>query len=152
MSYLNVIPLETAKTHLRVDHNASDNEITRMIKSACRYIEKYTNILLFEREVTYHLDDSDCVLVYEWPIQSKVSTFDVESVRKSTYSIYTVRDQDELVLSVGYALLEDVPEDLIDAALAIIDVWFFGSEKQVDTTLIPMDVKQTLDLYKRFII
>lgn len=148
MSYLTVITLDTAKIHLRVDDNASDNEITRMIKSACRYIENYTNVMLYKREKVYNVTNK-CVRVYDAPI---VQPTGVTKEIKGTYTLYSEIETDTLTLEVGYPFSTQVPSDLIDAALAMVDVWFFGAEKQVDTTLIPQDVKLTLDMYKRFLI
>ena len=33
----------------------------------------------------------------------------------------------------------------------MIKVWYFESEKQVNSTLIPESVKEVVDLYKRFL-
>ena len=47
MSYLTVIPLADAKAYLKVEDTATDDEITRMIKSSLAYLEKRTNILVY---------------------------------------------------------------------------------------------------------
>lgn len=152
MNHLDVISLSTAKTHLRVDHDASDAEIKRMIKSALLYIEKYTNVYMVDRDKEYFLDQCGDIRVYDYPINRVVTPVDAKVIRKGLYNLYSARGNTSITLNIGYSILDDIPSDLIDAALAMIDVWYFGSEKQVDTTLIPMDVKQVLDTYKRFLI
>jgi hypothetical protein len=154
MVYIDVIPLETAKTYLGIDDTARDVEITRMINSACVYIEKYTNVLLADREQTYYFDDNNCVRVYDFPINSLTSPANAVRTRRGTYSFYSTSTSSatELVLNVGYSVVADVPSDIVEAALEIIAVWFFSSEKRNDTSLIPMSIKQVLDLHKRFLL
>jgi hypothetical protein len=147
MSYLNVITLERAKNYLRIDLGNSDDdaEITSMIKASLRFIEKRTNHIMFEQNKTYK---GVCqVKVYDFPINSIVTTptpFNVD------YSLFKIFPNDkEVVLNVGYAI-NTVPDDLIQAALQMLKVWYYESEKQVNTTLIPMSVHEVLDIYKRF--
>jgi len=54
-------------------------------------------------------------------------------------------------LNVGYETPDLVPDELIQAALQMIKVWYFESEKQVNSTLIPESVKEAIDVYRRFI-
>jgi hypothetical protein len=154
MVYIDVIPLETAKTYLGIDDTARDVEITRMINSACGYIEKYTNVLLVDREQTYYFDDNNCVRVYDFPINSLTSPANAVRTRRGTYSFYSTSTSSatELVLNVGYSVVADVPSDIVEAALEIIGAWFFSSEKRNETSLIPMSIKQVLDLHKRFLL
>lgn len=144
MAYIDVIPLEIAKDYLGVDDTARDAEITRMIKSACIYIERYTNVILVEKEQTY-TSSNGCVRVYDYPI----NTVSDLSTIKSTYTLY---DTDSIDLSVGYELATDVPSDLVDAGLQIIKGWFYDSEKRTNTASLPMDAKMILNLYRRFIV
>jgi hypothetical protein len=53
-------------------------------------------------------------------------------------------------LSVGYGVGE-VPDELIQACLQMIKIFYYESEKQVNTTLIPESVKQIIDIYRRFL-
>jgi hypothetical protein len=147
MSYLNVITLERAKNYLRIDLGNSDDdaEIISMIKASLRFIEKRTNHIMFEQNKTY---TGFCqVKVYDFPINSIVTTPTPFNVNYSLFKIFP--NDKEVVLNVGYAVSE-VPEDLIEAALQMIKVWYYESEKQVNTTLIPMSVHEVLDIYKRF--
>ncbi len=148
MSYLTVISLETAKNYLRIDTDLIEDDelITSMIKSACLYVEKRTNHILFARNITYN---GACqVLVYDYPINSVVTTPAPFLLKRSLYTIYP--DVKEVELNVGYAE-GTVPDDLIQPMLQIIKVWYYESEKQINSTLIPESVKEALDLNKRFL-
>jgi hypothetical protein len=148
MSYLTVITLERAKHYLRLDlgFNDDDNEITSMIKAACLYVEKRTNHILFERNKVY---TGACqVKVYDYPINLVVTTPIPFLLKRSLYTIYP--DVKEVELNVGYAV-NAVPDDLIQPMLQMIKVWYYESEKQVNSTLIPESVKEALDLNKRFL-
>lgn len=147
MSYLDVISLQRAKDYLRVDlgFNDDDVQIESMIKASLRFIEKRTNHIMYEQDKTY---TGVCqVKVYDFPINSIVTNPTPFNVNYSLFKIFP--NDKEVVLNVGYAVGE-VPEDLIEAALQMIKVWYYESEKQVNTTLIPMSVHEVLDIYKRF--
>jgi len=147
MSYLDVISLQRAKDYLRVDlgFNDDDVQIESMIKASLRFIEKRTNHIMFEQDKTY---TGVCqVKVYDFPINSIITTPTPFNVNYSLFKIFP--NDKEVVLNVGYAVGE-VPEDLIEVALQMLKVWYYESEKQVNTTLIPMSVHEVLDIYKRF--
>ena len=148
MSYLSVITLERAKNYLRVDldFDTDDAEITSMINAACRYVEKRTNHMLYARDIVYN---GTCqVKVYDYPINSTVTDPTPFKVDFAMFTVYP--DVKEVELNVGYGT-DEVPEDLIQAMLQMIKVWYFESEKQVNSTLIPESVKEVVDLYKRFL-
>lgn len=147
MSYLDVISLQRAKDYLRVDINFNDDDvqIESMIKGSLRFIEKKTNHIMFAQDKTY---TGVCqVKVYDFPINSIVTTPTPFNVNYSLFKIFP--NDKEVVLNVGYAVGE-VPEDLIEVALQMIQIFYYQSEKQVNTTLIPMSVHEVLDIYKRF--
>ena len=148
MSYLSVITLERAKNYLRLDldFDADDSEITSMINAACRYVEKRTNNILYARDIVYN--GSCQVKVYDYPINSIVT---VPTPFKVDFAMFTVYpDVKEVELNVGYGV-DEVPDDLIQAALQMIKVFYYESEKQFNSTLIPESVKEVVDLYKRFL-
>lgn len=148
MAYIDVISLERAKDYLRVDLDLTedDTEIISMINASCRYIEKRTNHIFFEQDKVYK---GACqVKVYDYPI-NLVNTDPLPFlVERSLYTVYP--DVKEVSLNVGYAVGE-VPDDLIQACLQMIKVWYYESEKQVNTTLIPMSVHEIIDIYTRFL-
>ena len=154
MAYIDVITLQTAKDYLGVDDTARDPEITRMINSACLYIENYTRVIIAARAETYYFDNNGCVRVYDFPINSLTSPANAVRTRRGTYSFYSTptTSETELVLNIGYVTPSDVPSTIVDAALQIIGVWFYGSEKQNNTGVMPMNINQLLDQHKRFLL
>lgn len=149
MAYIDVIPLERAKNYLRIDVDLTDDdtEITSMINAALRYIEKRTNHIMYARDIVY---TQGCqVKVYDYPINSIVTDPAPYQVDFSTWVVFI--DTKTVELNVGYENTEDVPDELIQAALQMIKVWYYESEKQVNSTLIPESVKEAIDVYRRFI-
>jgi hypothetical protein len=151
-NYTDVISLEQAKLYLRIDdgQTVTDDEITQMINSALSFIEKRTNHIFKTRDKVYY---KDCALVqqvkvYDYPIDN--SETDLDIVYRQLYAIVpTVNDM--VTLTIGYTSVDDIPSELIDAALQIIKVWFYEGEKQTNTTLIPLSVIQAIDVNRRFI-
>ena len=145
MSYLDVISLQRAKDYLRVDLGFidDDEQITSMINASLRFIEKRTNHIMYAQEKDFA---GVCqVKVYDFPINTVSPLFNVN------YSLFKIFPNDNKVtLNVGYAVGE-VPDELIEAALQMIKVWYYESEKQVNSTLIPESVHEVIDIYKRFL-
>ncbi len=149
MAYIDVIALARAKNYLRIDADLTedDAEITSMISGALRFIEKRTNHIMFAQEKTYM--GSCQVKVYDYPINSITTNPAPFVCYFSTFAIFP--DVKIVMLNVGYVDPADVPDELIQAALQLIKVWYYESEKQVNTTLIPESVYQAIDTYRRFI-
>jgi len=149
MSYIDVITLDRVKNYLRIDLEMTDDdsEIESMINAACRYIEKRTNHLLYPRDAVY---TGVCqVKVYDYPINEIVTD---PAPFVCHYSMFDIFPNDKTVtLNVGYVTADLVPDELIQAALQMIKVWYYESEKQVNSTLIPESVKEAMDAYRRFI-
>jgi len=151
-NYTDVISLERAKLYLKVDasQTETDDEITSMINSSLSFIEKRTNHIFKTRDKVYY---KDCALVqqvkvYDYPIDNTETEFIIQY--RPLYAIVpTVNDM--VTLTIGYTDVEDIPNELIDAALQLIKVWFYESETQSNTTLIPLSVMQAIDVNRRFI-
>ena len=157
MSYLDVITLAQAKTYFIIDdtQNETDAEITQMIKSALSYLEKKTNHIFYMRDISYDLDSSGCVRIYDFPVNIRDSVLlpeDLQEEKKSLYTNLSSQTADSLIVNVGYSLPASIPPELIDAALQMIKVWYYESEKQANTTLIPESVKEVIEVNKRFIL
>lgn len=154
-SYTDVISLEQAKNYLRIDEGMTEDDlfISSMIKAALQWIESYTRHILVEQEVTLYApaqtncDGNYIYYVYHYPIVSAVP--DAEKTVRNLYTKYYTSEE-ELVITAGYDDIEKVPEALVQAAYAILQVWYYNSEKTVQTTLIPDAVKFALDPYRRF--
>ena len=148
MSYLDVITLERAKNYLRIDPDLTedDAEITSMINAACMYVEKRTNHILYARDIVYN--GSCQVKVYDYPINLIITDPAPFVCYFSTFAVFP--DVKTVTLNVGYAQ-DAVPDDLIQPALQMLKVWYYESEKQVNSTLIPESVKEALDVNRRFL-
>lgn len=149
MAYLDVITLERAKNYLRIDADLTDddNEIESMIKASLAYCEKRTNHLVYARNKTYN---GACqVKVYDYPINSIVTNPEPFVAHFSTFVVYP--DVKTVELNVGYITADLVPDEIIQVALQMIKVWYYESEKQVNSALIPESVKMALDSLRRFI-
>jgi len=151
MSYLTVIPLARAKNYLRIDPDLTedDAEITSMINASLRYVEQRTRHFMYARDIVYN--GSCQVKVYDYPINSVVAPTDPLpwSLTRSLYTIYP--DNKTVTLNVGYATPADVPDIFIQSALQMIKIWYYESEKQVNSQMIPISVTEALDVEKRFI-
>jgi len=151
-NYTDVISLEQAKLYLKIDEGQTitDDEITGMINSALSYIEKRTNHIFKTRDKVYY---KDCALVqqvkvYDYPIDNSVTELDI--TYRPLYAIVpTVNDV--VTLTIGYEALEDIPVELIDCALQIINFWFYNSETKNAMNTIPDFVMANIDLNRRFI-
>lgn len=148
MAYLDVLPLARVLNYLRVDQDLEDddNEITSMIKAACIFVEKRTNHIFYARDVVYK---GHPVKVYDYPINDIVSPADTVVIHYSLCDVYP--NETEVTLNVGYEDPTDVPDELLQACLQMIKVWYYESEKQVNTTLIPESVMQAIDINRRFL-
>ena len=152
MAYLDIISLTDAKTYLRIDDTLTedDNQIIRMIKGALSYIEQYTNVMLFARDKNYIVQDS-VVKVYDYPINIEVSTYTLKEV-KTLHTNYTT-DETTFTLNVGYTVVTDVPNELIEVAYVLIKNMYYEKEnnKTLMESLDSLSI-MTLNQYKRFII
>jgi hypothetical protein len=149
-NYTDVISLETAKLYLKVDEGQTetDAEITQMINSSLAIIEKRTNHIFKTKNKIYY---KDCALVqqvkvYDYPIQDAPTN----TIVRPLYSIVpTVNDV--VTLEVGYMDVDDIPTELIDCALSIINFWFYNSETKGSDNSIPKFVEMALDQNRRFL-
>ena len=147
MSYISVIPIATVKNHLRIDldFTRDDDAIERMIESALELVEQNTNHILYARDKTYYKTvDNDRIVVFDFPIN--VNNSDVTALHYSLRKEYVA---DEITLNVGYVLPADVPSPLIEAALMIIENWYYEAENKAN---IPERANTILFNYKRFIV
>ena len=154
-NYTDVISLEQAKLYLRIDDDqtVTDDEITQMINSALSFIEKRTQHIFKTRDKVYY---KDCALVqkatvYDYPINNPEGEGFIDGIVYKTNKAIVPTVNDMVTLNIGYDDVDDIPSELIDAALQIIKVWFYEGEKQANTTLIPLSVMQSIDVNRRFI-
>lgn len=150
-NYTDIISLETAKLYLKIDagQTATDNEITGMINSALSYIEKRTNHIFKTRAKLYY---KDCALVqqvkvYDYPIQN---IDDLVIQYRQLYAIVPTVD-DVVTLTCGYEDVDDIPPELIDCALELINYWFYNSETKNAMNTVPDFIAINIDVNRRFI-
>jgi len=170
MSYIDVLPLSTMKTYLRIDdtQNETDAEITSMINAAFRYIERVTNVLVVQQALKEYVITNRCVRIYDHPINSVVKGIDEDGVDvtltfqtnydkdvRHLYTVYYAIDSEAvtLVLDVGYSDYTDVPDDIIQLAKEMVKAMYY--EQETDKTfremLSPVSTL-TLESLKRFIV
>jgi hypothetical protein len=154
-NYTDVISLEQAKLYLRIDDDqtVTDDEITQMINSSLSFIEKRTQHIFKTRNKVYY---KDCALVqkatvYDYPINNPEGEGFIDGIVYKTNKAIVPTVNDMVTLNIGYEEVDDIPSELIDAALQVIKVWFYEGEKQANTTLIPLSVMQSIDVNRRFI-
>ena len=148
MTYLEVLPLAEVKIYLRLEDDflEDDLSIERMIKSALQFIEKRTNHIFQLRENVTYSNECGRITVFDYPVRF-VNT---DNVNILYYSDNIKVFAESITANVGYLSLDDVPSALIDAALQMIKVWYFEAEKQANTTLLPENVLQIINTYRRF--
>lgn len=150
-NYTDVISLEQAKLYLKIDdgQTVTDDEITGMINSALSFIEKRTNHIFKTRDKVYF---KDCALVqqvkvYDYPIDN-VDELEIEY--RPLYAIVpTVNNM--VTLTTGYTSVEDIPSELIDSALQLINFWFYNSETKNAINSVPDFVLSNIDVNRRFL-
>lgn len=151
-NYTDVISLEQAKLYLKIDdgQTVTDDEITGMINSALSFIEKRTNHIFKTREKVYF---KDCALVqqvkvYDYPIDNTETELDIEY--RPLYAIVpTVNNM--VTLTTGYTSVDDIPSELIDSALQLINFWFYNSETKNAMNSVPDFVLSNIDVNRRFL-
>jgi hypothetical protein len=151
-NYTDVISLEQAKLYLKIDEGqtVTDDEITGMINSALSFIEKRTNHIFKTRDKVYF---KDCALVqqvkvYDYPIDNTETEFDI--IYRPLYAIVpTVNNT--VTLTTGYTSVDDIPSELIDSALQLINFWFYNSETKNAMNSVPDFVLSNIDVNRRFL-
>jgi len=157
-SYLDLISVAQAKVYLRIDDtlNEDDSDIEQMIKASFLFIERYTNHIFINRSFEQMVPPK----IYNTP----VTEIDGESQDNFDWDNYYQRNYDKIYgpfgsyippikvsYKAGYLNTEDVPADLIQSAKQLLKVWYYESEKQENSTLIPISVRQVLDSYRTFV-
>ena len=148
-AYTDVISLEQAKLYLKIDslQTETDDEITSMIKSSLSFIEKRTgHIFKTKTKTFYSCALVESVIVYEYPIIDAPTGTQVRALNSIVPTV-----SGSVALELGYDNVDDIPNELIDAALQLLKVYFYESETQVNSTLIPKSVMEAIDVNRRFV-
>jgi hypothetical protein len=121
-----------------------------MINSALSFIEKRTNHIFKTRDKVYF---KDCALVqqvkvYDYPIDNTETELDI--IYRPLYAIVpTVNNM--VTLTTGYTSVDDIPSELIDSALQLINFWFYNSETKNAMNSVPDFVLSNIDANRRFL-
>lgn len=144
MTPLDVISLADAKEFLVVDFDDRDAEITRHIKSAIGFVERYTNHMLYERPKTYTM--IGCSLeIYDYPLT--VSTVVTRRHVNVLSTTFYAKEGTELAAVVGYASVDTIPSELIDAAKKMILYLF--ENRDIYTADLPWDLQMLMNPWRR---
>jgi hypothetical protein len=137
-----MLSLETVKQYLRIDVDDFDTEIESMILGAESYFSKETNHVFGKVEKEYF----EPFRIYDFPVH------DTEGLkRKNNYYIpVNCPTTESITVEVGYENEENIPADIVECLLQIIKVWYYESENEQNSTLLPMSVKQVIQKNKRF--
>jgi len=142
---LGVISLADAKEYLRVDYPDQDGVITRNIKSAVALIEKYTGVMLYERERTYAL--SGCSLeIYDSPI-TFTGTLPTHIKKMAMSVIVYGKSGETFTANVGYSDPNEIPQNLVDACYKMI-TYLYENRDAYSVTL-PADVQMLVNQFRR---
>ena len=148
-NYTDVISLTQAKLYLKIDalQTETDAEITSMINSSLSFIEKRTGHIFKTKNKTYYscaLVNS--VIVYDYPIIDAPTGTQVRSLNSIVPTV-----SGSVALELGYTDIDDIPNELIDAALQLINFWFYNSETKNAMNTIPDFVTTNIDICRRFV-
>jgi hypothetical protein len=149
-----ILPLTEVKRYLRLDDDLNDDDLDleRMISSALEYITKQTNHVFRPQDITYYSNPDyngcDTICVFDYPVNT-LNFGEKIPLRYSGYIKFL--NTQSITVNVGYTTRAQVPTALIECALQMIKVWYYESEKNVNTTLLPENVNQIINTYRRFI-
>lgn len=115
MAYIDVITLASAKLYLRVDDTLTedDAQITNMISSALKYVEKYTQVLVFARSKTYRMING-FVRVYDFPINSVITPLTNVFATGTAQCVSVIATNTLVTNGVTYTAVDGVPTDFTE--------------------------------------
>lgn len=158
--YENILSLEDAKRYLRLDDDFTDDDsdIDLMIESAFDFISKHTNYIFSPRDKTYQAPyydfyggcNGDAIYVFDYPI----NTTEFGDKIPLYYSGFVkFLNTESITLNVGFLdkTYDNFPTPLIMCAKQMISIYYYQAEKNIDNTLMPPNVMETIDTYRRFI-
>lgn len=85
MTPLSVMPLETAKSFLRVDFDDEDDLITSLINAAVGLVEKSTEYRLYQRTELIYTTGKYCYVAFQYPLNGATVT-NHDSADTTTYT------------------------------------------------------------------
>lgn len=115
MAYIDIISLAQAKLYLRVDDTLTedDAQIISMISVALKYVEDYTNILVFDRDVTYRMIRG-VIRVYDFPINSVISPLTNVFATGAAKCTTVIATDTITINAILYTAVDGVPTDFTE--------------------------------------
>src|SRR5690606_17084160 len=146
--------LEDAKDWLSVE---DDNHVSRLIKSAVDWVERYTGYRMYVRPETFRTDGCGSTLVSGYPVEV-VSVVDKNGVGVNFCEVDTPsgtvvkygNGAYMITVNVGYRDVNKIPSPLIDAAYKIMT--YLHENRDMYPVGLPTDVQFLLNKYRRTII
>lgn len=144
MTALDILPLEDVKAFVNVDFDDYNAQLTRHINSAVSFIEKYTNVMLYNRNVTYTLNG--CSLeIYDAPFVF-IGTEPNHKQNALSVTVYGTSG-DVISASIGYNSLAEVPGELVEACYKV--VLYLFENRDIYTAGLPWDLQVLISPYVR---
>lgn len=153
---LTVLPLDYVKQEvLSVDLTDTwrDADITRCIKTAVSWVERYTDYALYERTTIINATSCETnIVTYPITVTGVVNSSNVPIIgyktRNNPLSITLyIPDQSVISATIGYNNPTDIPQNLLSAAEKLI-VYLFEN-KDAYTSTLPIDVQLLINEFRR---
>jgi hypothetical protein len=155
MTALDVISLTDAKNWLNIDlsDTSQDVHITRLIKTAIAWVEKYTDYALYERDVVIPLLSCNYgIATYPISITGVVNgavdqEYTTQQKSLEVKVLCSTWNGSSVNVTIGYADVTDIPQPLIDGAYKWITYLF--QNKDIYEMVLPYDVQVLINQYRR---
>ena len=146
MTYNEILPLAEVKNYLRLeeDFTEDDTALERMVRSALQFIEKRTNHIFQLRTDVNYTSNGNCITVFDYPILYRGDDVVLYSSDKVVFYSKSI------IADVGYLSIDDIPSDLITAALDLIEQDYFGAENKTGERIISQKTMQIINSHRRF--
>lgn len=149
MTPLDFISLEEAKQSLVVHPSVTefDGLITDLVYSAVEWVEKWTNHMLYEREITQTYTNGNKIFYYPLTLPEIEGTEFVTNPLSKTVCISSGRSVD-VTMTVGYDGVNTIaPRALKSACYDLITYWYDNRESEgID---MPQNVQFKLNQFRR---
>jgi hypothetical protein len=145
---LDLITLAEAKAELKVDFDANDALITRLIHTAVALIEQRTNHMLYPRTELRRVRNGYELYDYPATVSNLVSGNAYTLDERSGYSVFELSTSEVATLELGYATKEEVPAPLIEACYKLIT--YLYEHRDAYKAEIPSDIYLLIRPFQRY--
>lgn len=152
MAALDVITLDNAKYYLAVDFTDDDAIISGAITAAVDWVERYTNHLLYERDVVYK--STGCPIdIYDYPVavqsvkDGQGNDLNYTTQNRSLKLIVEAPRGAIVTVKAGYDSPAKVPGQLMSACYKLIT--YLYENRDTHSMQLPVDVQGLLNQLRR---